>query len=95
MLYAAQQDGRISHPVWLKVDASIMLDPNVRFSIGVAYQNGVEVIEHERAADQIDFEVLFARTDWNDPEIQRRLQIGEKTEVLVPDIVPLNMISWR
>ena len=92
MLYVALQEGRILHPIWLKVDASVMLNPDVRFSIGVAYQDGVEIIDHEKAADQIDFDVLFTRTDWNDPEIQKRLQMGEKTEVLIPDIIPLDMI---
>jgi hypothetical protein len=92
MLYVARQEGRIAKPTWLKIDASIMLNPDVRFSIGIAYQNGVELIEHERAAVDIDFEVLFTRQHWNDPEIQERLQIGEKTEVLVPDIVPSSMI---
>jgi hypothetical protein len=92
MLYVARQEGRISDPIWLRVDGSIMLNPDVRFSIGVPYQNGVEIIDHEKAADRIDFEVLFTRTDWNDPEIQKRLQIGEKTEVLVPKIVPRDMI---
>jgi hypothetical protein len=92
MLHVALQQGRILHPIWLKIDASVMLHPNVRFSIGVPYQNGVEIINHERAADEIDFEVLFTWMDWNDPEIQRRRQMGEKTEVLVPDVVPWKKI---
>jgi hypothetical protein len=78
MLHVANQEGRIADPTWLKVDASIMLNPDVRFSIGVAYQDGVEIINHEMAANRIDFEVLFTWMDWNDPEIQRRRQIGKR-----------------
>jgi hypothetical protein len=40
----------------------------------------------------IDFEVLYARTTWTDPEIQQRLRAAEKYEILVPRAIPLDLI---
>jgi hypothetical protein len=52
----------------------------------------VEACTIEAAVDIIDFEVLYTRTDWADPEIRRRLQQAEKYEVLVPKRIPLSLI---
>ena len=46
----------------------------------------------EKARKIIDFEVLYTRTDWRDPEIQRRLHQAEKYEILVPKKIPLDLI---
>jgi hypothetical protein len=40
----------------------------------------------------IDYEVLYSRTDWKNPEIRQRLLQAEKYEVLVPGPIPLEMI---
>jgi hypothetical protein len=40
----------------------------------------------------IDFEVLYTRTEWRNPDIQKRLQQAEKCEILVPRKIPLEMI---
>ena len=46
----------------------------------------------EEAKQLIDFEVLFTRTNWRDAAIQLRLQQAEKSEILVPDHIPLAFI---
>lgn len=92
MLYCAKQDGRITTPIWLKINSSVLLGDGVRFSSDVSNKVGVQTLIPTEAAEKIDFEVLFTRTDWNDPEIQQRRRTALKSEILVPRIVPLNMI---
>jgi hypothetical protein len=46
----------------------------------------------KQAAEMIDFEVLYTRTDWKDPLIRQRLLQAEKCEVLVPRLIPLDLI---
>ena len=46
----------------------------------------------EEAKGMIDFEVLYSRTNWSDVQIQQRLQQAEKSEILVPDRIPLDLI---
>jgi len=52
----------------------------------------VSVYSVEEAKEIIDFEVLYTRTNWRDPDIQRRLQEAEKYEILVPKRIPLELI---
>ena len=40
----------------------------------------------------IDFEVLYSRTNWSDYQVQQRLQAAEKYEILVPRVIPLELI---
>jgi len=92
MLFIAQEDGRITDPVWLQVDKDTILDPNVRFTPDVSNKVGVPILDHEAAKEQIDFEVIYKYTDWSDPEIQQRRQTAEKSEILVPQFVPIDKI---
>ena len=62
------------------------------FTDDVSNKSGVEIYTIEEAKKIIDFPVLYTRTDWNDPEIQMRLQQAEKYEILVPDHIPLEYI---
>jgi len=92
MLHIAKEDGRISDPEWLKIDKSIILHPEVRFTADVSNKSGIPVLDHEAAKREIDFEVIYKRTNWSDPDTQKRRQKGEKSEILVPNIVPIDMI---
>jgi hypothetical protein len=92
MLFRAKEDGRITDPIWLRIDKSIILDPDVRFTSDVSNKAGVSVLDHDEAKQKIDFEVLYTHMDWNVPEIQSRRQAAEKAEILVPNIVPLDNI---
>jgi len=92
MLYRAKQKGRIPNPIWLKIDSSILLEDNVRYTSEVSNKAGVPILQPEEAKEEIDFEVLFTRTDWRDPEIQARRQAAIKSEILIPDFVPIEKI---
>ena len=92
MLYAAKQDGRIKNPIWLKIDSSILLDSNVRFTNEVSNKAGVQLLTSDEAREQIDFEVMFTYMDWRNPEIQARRRLALKSEILIPRHIPLNKI---
>jgi len=92
MEYLARQDGRIKDSIFLQVHPDVMLWDGVKFSAGVSNKADVEVHSIEKARKLIDFEVLYTRTNWRDPDIQRRLQEAEKCEILVPKKIPLDLI---
>lgn len=92
MLYIARQEGRITDPVWLKIDVSILLAPGVLFTNDVSNKAGVQTMAGDEAKAQIDCELLFTRTDWKDPAIMARRRAAEKSEILVPGLIPLDKI---
>jgi hypothetical protein len=92
MLFVAKKESRITDPVWLKIDASILLEEGTRFTNDVSNKSGVEILTPDVARDMIDFEVLFTRTDWSDPEIKARRMTAIKSEILIPIIVPISKI---
>lgn len=92
MLFRAKQDERIQEAIWLKIDTSILLNDAVRYCTDVSNKTGVEVITADEAVERIDFQVLFTRTDWTDQEIQQRRQAALKSEILIPTMIPIDMI---
>ena len=92
MLYIAKQEGRIPNPVWLKIDSSVILEEGVCFTSDVSNKTGVSTLQPEEAKKAIDFDVLFSRTDWKNPDIQARRQNAKKSEILIPNIVSIEKI---
>lgn len=66
MEFLARQEGRIGDTVFLEIHPSVMQFPGVMFTPNVSNKTGVETIPIAKAADVIDFEVLYTRTDWSD-----------------------------
>jgi hypothetical protein len=62
------------------------------YTAGVSNKSGMKLHTLDQARGLVDFEVLYTRTNWRDPEIQLRLQNAEKCELLIPDHVPLELI---
>lgn len=92
MLFSAGREKRINDPIWIKIDATIMLQSDVRFCADVSNKSGVELLDAEEAKTEIDFEVLYMYMNWTDPEIQKRRQEAIKSEILIPKIVPIDKI---
>jgi hypothetical protein len=92
MLYLAKQDGRITNPIWLEIESSILLEDGVRFCSEVSNRTDAVIIEAEEAREQIDFEVLFTYMDWTDLQVQARRRAALKSEILVPGFVPIERI---
>lgn len=96
MLYAAKQDGRIQNPIWLKIKITVLQIPGVLYCANVSNKSGVPTLNAEEAATQIDFEVLFTWLDWRDSLVQQRLRAARKSEIIVPNLVPIDYImGWK
>jgi hypothetical protein len=93
MKYLAHQAGRLPNPRYLAIKAEVLRIPGVRIAFGVANANEVEILPVADAAGRLDVEVLYSRTNWNDPAINLRLRAAEKVEVLVPTGVPRELIT--
>lgn len=81
--------------IYLQIDRSILFEPNVRFSPGVA--NAVGMVTHsvQEAVDGelIDYDALYGNIgSLKESEPQARRQKAEKSEILVPDLVPIKFI---
>jgi hypothetical protein len=92
MVSLAKGAGRITDVVWLRIDPAILLIPGVMITDGVANKRDVILKQVDAALSKLDLEVIYTRTNWKDPEINKRLQVADKYEVLVPNIVPLDYI---
>jgi len=92
MEHLARQEGRIGDTIFLQIHPEVLQWEGVKFTPGVSNKSGVSVYSVEEAKEIIDFEVLYTRTNWRDPDIQRRLQEAEKYEILVPKRIPLELI---
>lgn len=62
------------------------------FTSNVANKSGVNVINGKQAASEIDFEALYCYLDWKESENKERRAKAEKSEILVLDFIPLELI---
>lgn len=90
MEYAARADGRLTDTVFLAIHADVLKFPGAMFTPDVSNKVGVTAVPIAEA--EIDYEVLYTRTDWSNAAIQSRLQQAEKYEVLIPQKIPLSLI---
>ena len=93
MEYVAKEDGRIKESVFLSIDRVVLSWPGVLFTAGMANTNNIEFHNMDTARTIIDYEVLYDYTNWSDSNIQSRLQLAEKYEILVPTFIPLKLIG--
>ena len=93
MEYRAREDGRIIRSCFLRIDPSILHRNGVLFCPGVSNKFGIVPMTLGQAVEVMDFEVIYDRTDWTDPEIRRRRTQAKKYELLVLGNIPLNLIS--
>ena len=93
MCHVAHMDGRIPDPQYLPISADVLRIEGVRITLGVANKAETELLKVEDGLEQLDKEVLYTRTDWDDLDIQERLQRAEKCEILIPKLVPLALIK--
>lgn len=80
--------------VFLQIDSSVLLYPEVSFTNDVSNKSGIRTFEIDNFEKNIDCEVLFMKTDWHDPDIQERLQNARKSEILIPQIIPSSKIIF-
>lgn len=95
MCYVAHDDGRIPHPQYIPIHEDVLRIEGVKITIGIANKSDTELLDVEEGLAKLDREVLYTRTDWNDPTIQARRQKAEKCEILVPKIVGIELIKRK
>lgn len=87
------KEKRIQKSAFLKISTDVLSLDGVLFTAGVANKAGMKTLTLTEAVAEMDFEVVYTRTNWKDPEIQRRMRIAQKYELLVPTRVPLKHIT--
>ncbi len=94
MEYRAREEGRIVETVFLSVSPGVLSMPGVLFTADVANKSGEPTLTFDLATQILDFEVVYRRTDWRDPNVQQRLKAAKRYELLVPDRIPENLIRF-
>ena len=92
MEFRAREQERIVDSIFLQVHPDVLQWEGVRFTPDVSNKSGIPTHTIDEARAMIDFEVLYTRTDWRDPAIQQRLLQAEKCELLVPAVIPVELI---
>lgn len=92
MEYRARTEGRIEQPRFLKISPEILRADGVKITLDVANKAGVPLLDPSEALKHIDYEVLYTRTDWNDPAVKERLKVARKCEILIPTKVARELI---
>jgi ssDNA thymidine ADP-ribosyltransferase, DarT len=92
MCHVATKEERVVTPRYLCIKPDILLTEGVMFAGDIANKSTVTLRPIREAVEHIDIEVLYSRTDWKNPEVQSRLRVAEKYEILVPGIISLSMI---
>ncbi len=92
MSHVAANEGRIVDPTYLQIDPEIIRVNGVMITNAASNQNGVERILATEALDGLDLDVVYKWMKWTEPEINARLRIAEKYEVLIPKEVPVRCI---
>lgn len=81
---------------YLRIDRQILYEPGVRFSPGVANAVGMGTysIEEARDSDMIDYEALYGNIGpLYQAGPQARRAAAEQCEILVPDHIPMRLIT--
>lgn len=95
MLFHTRNDGRTPNPIWLKISIDILDTDGVRYTSDVSNKTGVPLLSPEVARNEIDLEVMFTYMDWKNPEIRQRRNQALRGEILIPSVVPVNMILGK
>ena len=81
---------------YLEIDRVVLYQATTRFCPGVANANGMTICSVQEAVDSgmIDYDAINRRIgSLMEPENQARRRIAERTEILIPDFVPIQLIK--
>lgn len=92
MKYVASNEGRISNPCWLEINLSILGVEGVLYSSDVSNKSGVRLLPPDEAKKEIDLEGLYDFLDFHEEGNQARKNNARKSEILIPNIVPIDKI---
>lgn len=92
MEYIARKENRVQNTVFLEINPSVLYFEGVRLTLEIATTKGVKFLTLAQALEEMDAEVICERTNWSDSTVQKRLQIARKYEVIIPSIIPIELI---
>lgn len=93
--YCAIRDGRLPNLLYLKIDPQILLSEGVMFANGVANANDTELMPISESIGLIDKRLFYEKPLRHLKSSNLKIQKAKKCEILVPDIVPIEMIFGR
>lgn len=92
MQYVKTRDGDIPNPIWLEIDASILANNDTVFSDQIANKTNAKIYNIDDLSKYMDLDVLWARTDWRDPQIQQRRRAAKYGEIMITDKISIKDI---
>lgn len=94
MLFHARtrDEERLEDPVWLKISTAVLDFDGVCYTSDVSNKAGVLLLTPEEAKKQLDLDVMFTYMDWRDPSVRERRKHALKSEILVPNTIPIDLI---
>ncbi len=93
MQYVKTKKMEIPNPVWLEIDAHVLFKKKSIFSDTVANKTDAKIYtDINDLARYIDLDVLWTRTDWKDPEIQKRRRLAKYGEIMIKDAIEVQDI---
>lgn len=93
MEWIARQQGRIEDSVFLRISPEVLKIPGTLIVDTVSNRADAIPKPAEEIIGKLDLKVIYTRTDWKDPAIQERLKTARKYEILIPNHIPLNLIT--
>lgn len=89
------EDGRIEELVHIRVDPSVIKLEGVVGTLDVSNKGGIDPVPLPEFIGSLDHEVLYTRTEWRDPDINRRLKQAERCELLIPREVATDYLRFH
>ncbi|TSD85190.1 DUF4433 domain-containing protein, partial [Mycobacterium sp. KBS0706] len=87
-----RKEQRVSDTVFLRINPCVIKATGVLVTSEVSNKSGAIREPPSTMLDKIDLDVIYTRTDWKNSEVKARLNSAKLYEILVPKIVPINMI---
>jgi hypothetical protein len=94
MEYRAKEEKRVDKTVFIRVSREVLRLDGIKFTSEVANSSSSKLLTLDQAVESMDFPVIFDRTNWSDPDINRRRQITKKYEILVPISIPPEFLEF-
>ena len=85
--FAREKEKRLEETCFIQVATDVIHWDGIRFTAEVANRSGSTLLTVEEACKTMDFAVVYDRTNWKDPSIQKRRAVAKKYELLVPSVI--------
>jgi hypothetical protein len=90
MEHNKQKEGIIHSSRFLKINPIVLQWEDVKITLAMANKKGTALLTLEQAMEKIDSKIICEWTDWSRQEFQD----AKKYEILVPNFIPVEFITW-